>query len=316
VGSLVGAALAVLALVFAGASRDLLLLLALLLPGLLVQDTARVVMLASERPSRAAVNDLGWALLQACGLGLLLASGHDSGELLFLAWAVAGAVCGVLGCLQLRIRPAIRRGAAWLHEHRGLGGSYAIESVAFAGSTQLTTLVVAGVGGLAAAGALRAGQAIYGPASVLLLMLRIAGIAESRAALAVGRNELRRMVRFLGAGGAAVGAIILAAVLLLPDEAGRWLFGDTWALASVLLLPLGLQKVVTGYSVGAFAGLRVIKAARLTLMLRLLTALLTFAGGVVGAFIASAEGSAYGLFVGTLLGVIPMRIALARLMSR
>jgi O-antigen/teichoic acid export membrane protein len=294
---------------------ELLLLLALALPALLVQDTTRVVHIASGHPSRAAVNDLAWALLQASAFVALAVADRQDIRLLFLAWAVPGVACAALGCVQLRARPSTVAGLGWMKEHRRLGGSYALESLAYAGSNQLTTLAVATAGGLPAAGALRAGQSIYGPANVPLLMLRLVGIAEARAAIVRGRHELRAMVRYLGAAGTAIGAAVLVAVLLVPDSLGRWLFGETWMLASALLVPLGLQKIAIGYSAGSFAGLRVLQAARLTLMLRTFGALTTFSGGVVGAIVASAEGCAYGLLVGSLAGIIPMRVTLWRLMD-
>ncbi|KFF58158.1 hypothetical protein JF66_20675, partial [Cryobacterium sp. MLB-32] len=92
-----------------------------------------------------------------------------------------------------------------------------------------------------------------------------------------------------------------ALAMFLPDSAGIWMLGDSWASGSSLILPLVLATAAGGLSYGATSALRAMQKAKLSLNLRLLTAPPVVAGialgalwyGAVGALIAAAVGALF-----------------------
>src|SRR5664279_3188948 len=74
-GTLGGLAAAVAGLLVGGVVGPPLIAVGIVMPGLLMQDTCRMIFFAQAMPKLAAINDTVWALVQFSVIGLLIAGG-------------------------------------------------------------------------------------------------------------------------------------------------------------------------------------------------------------------------------------------------
>ena len=104
----------------------------------------------------------------------------------------------------------------------------------------------------------------------------------------------------------AVGVIAwgLSIMFLLPDELGTRLLGALWEPAMALIVPTTLAFAGIGLMNGAAAGLRALAAARRSLRATLLCACAYLTGGVGGALVGDAAGSAWGIAAATATGAV------------
>lgn len=285
------------------------------LPGLLLQDHWRYVLLAAKQPQKAFANDVAWALVQLLAVTTLALTDHLTLGLLVLAWGGAANVAALVGLLQVRVRPRMCRAAQWLREQGDLAGRYAAEGFAFQGATQATVFFVAAVAGLAAAGSLRAAQTMFGPLTVLALSVRLALVPE---AVRAASRSLRRMTRLVLAAAALFATVTAAwsvAVLLLPDAAGKALLGSSWALAVPLLVYVAVDRLANALSIGPFLGVRGLADSRRSLRARVVVAALTVLGGMVGALVDGARGAAIGAAASSLISIVVWGYAFLRALA-
>ncbi|MGH2652950.1 MAG: hypothetical protein ACRDHV_01190 [Actinomycetota bacterium] len=271
------------------------LLLAISLPGLLLQDSWRYAFFTWGQGRKAFLNDLVWATLLFSALGLLTISGRASVRSFILAWGASAAAAAILGMAQARMVPHLRSSISWLREHRDLGPRYLAEFVSVNGAFQLTMYAVAGLAGVAAAGFLRGGLILLGPVMVLYMGTRLVAIPE--AARLLGRSAVRfrkaiRGISVLLALGAAAWGVLL---LLIPEGLGETLLGASWTGAQKLIPPFITMFVAQGFQVGAFIGLRSLAAAKRSLKARLIEGGLTLVAGMLGAGLGGSVGAAWAL---------------------
>ncbi len=290
--SLVGAAST------SGPLQRTLLALAVTLPGLLVQDAWRYAFFLQGRGGKAALNDLVWALGLFPALIVLTGAGALSSSVAFLTWGGSGTVAALVGTIQARTLPRPGRAPAWWRAHRDLGPRYVGEFVAF-GAYQLSVLAVSAVAGLGAAGALRAGQLLMGPITVLFAGVGLVAIPEAARLAAISVARLRRATAGLSWGLAATAGMWGAAVAVLPGDVGRGIFGPAWGPAHSIVVPLVLVMVGLGATSGAHMGLRALGAARRGLRARTVAAVLVVGLTVGGAALDGVRGAAYGMAVAT-----------------
>lgn len=305
-----GLASGLLALVAAGFAdqtlRLALLALALLLPGLLVQDALRYLFIALSRPNLAFANDLLWALLQVVLVGAVLFAGRDGVDELIAAWGVAALLAALVGLVQLRTWPRLDLAIGWFREHGPIWPRYLTEFVATMGAWQITLLAIGAVGGLGLLGGLRAAQVLYGPLHVVNYGARLAVVPEGvrdRAAGAAGAAGLTRAVSRAAGAMAGVAVIWTVAVVVLPDSLGRTLLGDSWAEAAEVALPFGLFMVLQALIGAAVIGLRIVVAAGASLRAALQTALVLVALAVGCAATGNIVAVGWGLVIAALFGV-------------
>lgn len=293
---LVGAA----ALAFVpGPTAAALVLLGLVLPLVLTQDTARYCFSALGVPHLALAAD---TVRLAAALPALAALPHGAGAARMVAvWGLSALPALVLSVLLLRPRVRGVRAAdlgPLRYLRRGhLGQRFVVE---FAVSGATSQLAVLGLGLFAtplAVGALRGATTLFGPLNVLF------NAANSFGPPLLDRlGGRRRAVR-----AAAVLAVVLAAVAggwaaalcALPAWAGRDLLGATWASAAGVLPATGAQYAVMALGVCGLLTLRVL-SPRATLCVQVVFSLASTAcmlagyrvGGVIGAAVGLAAGSA------------------------
>lgn len=303
-GALASVGALVAALVAGPSTLGSFLALAVVFPGLLLQDHWRYVFFAQGRPRSAAANDLVWVAGQA--LALLLVFRHDDTPSVFslvLAWGVGASAGAVFGTFQAGARPATPVSTSWLRKHRDLIPQFVLDFLLMAGGIHITFYGVAVVAGLADAGGLRAGQALFGPIGLLLAASRTFALPEAVRRRRASAVDLWRFGRQFGMALASLALLLAIPICLLPDSFGEALLGDAWAHARPLLLPLSILTAARGATVSPLVGLRALEAANRILLARIAFSPLLLLAGITGALVAGAVGAAWGLAAVQTLGI-------------
>jgi O-antigen/teichoic acid export membrane protein len=296
-GVLGGGLLAAGAVLAPSGLRTDLLILAVLLPALVLQDFLRFAALARAEPVKAAETDGAWLVLQLAAIAAITATGLWAPATVLAAWLVPGALSGVIGCGVLRIRPRLGGGADWLIRHGSIGARFAVDNIVAQNSGWLLLVALAVIATPEQVGYFRVAQAAFMPATMLYGGLRLAIVPELIRLRAEDLRIFHRVVRVAAVMFCTTSAIWGLALWFLPARPGRALFGESWALAHDLILPLMINVVAGGLSMAAFAGIRACGDARGSLRTRLHVAVLTFGVSVVGAILGSATGAAFGLAI-------------------
>ncbi len=305
VGVVGGLACVVAGLLLPSAIGGGFLVLGLGLPGLMLQDSFRFAFFACGRGRAAFTNDVVWTLLLVATLGVLHATGAGSASVCLLVFGATATLAAVVGALQARVVPRPVRIGSWLRTHRALSFRYLLENVSQSMAAQIRSFVVGGVVGLAAVGYVRSSEILMGPFLVLLMGLSQVAVPEASRALAAGPDRLRTFCLRLGAvqAGAAVlwGAVLLTVFPLGP---GRALLGDIWGPTSHLIPPITLTVCAASFITAANAGLRATGRARRSLRAQLVNATLYASLGSVGAVVAGATGTSWGVTVAQSIGAL------------
>ncbi|MEU3623433.1 hypothetical protein BS329_28735 [Amycolatopsis coloradensis] len=268
--------------------------LGIVIPTLLLQDAWRFTFFAAGHGKKAFVNDVVWGIALIPAL-FIAHRWFDTVVAFILAWGLSGAVAAGYGALQAGVRPDPRGTLEWLKRHRDLGARYVVENVSNAGSTQLRMYGLGAIAGLASVGAVRGAELLLGPFFALLMGLSLVTVAESARVLQRAPHRLRNFCAVLGAGQAVAALLWGLALLLVPDDAGRFVLGDVWDPASQLILPVTIGIAAAGFNTGAAAGLRALGAAKRSLRAQLINSAGYVCFGLIGAFLAGASGSAWGV---------------------
>jgi O-antigen/teichoic acid export membrane protein len=300
-GILGGLASAAAALAFP-AGRAPLLVLAVCLPGLLVQEAWRHAFIAKGKPSAAFLNDVVWAI--ALVPGMLLAVTRSSGPAPFvLAWGVSGSLGALVGIAQARVLPRPRSAFTWVRDHRDLSFRAVGEFAANTGSTQLVIYAAGAFGGLSAAGALRGGQILLGPLNTAFQGIWIVSLAEFVRVLR-WRPQLFTRVAIGLSLVLAIAAVAYAAIFLaFGATLGPIVLGQTWKDARSVLLPLSVAAVAWGAWMGSTVGLRALQEFGRSLRVRSIVSAMNVIGGLIGVVLDGARGAAWGLGITYALGV-------------
>lgn len=293
-GALCGAALLPVSAVVPDGLRLPFLVLAVALPGLVLQDAWRYVFVAAGEPRRAFVNDVVWAVAQLGTIGWLVGTG-DPGEVALLAvWGASATVAALVGCRQARVVPRPAGAGRWLRRHRDLWPRLGMEFGAMTGAWQLVMFLAGAVAGLVALGSIRAAQTLFGPLNLAFLTVPLVAVPELSRQRAKGGSVLGASA-VVGGGLcllALAGGVLLAA---MPVGLGRDLLGSSFESGHALLLPMTLLLASTGVNIGAIVGLRCMGAADRSLRTRLVTAPVLVVSGAVGAVVGGAFGAAAAL---------------------
>ena len=283
---------AVIGLTIGGTVGGWFLLFALLTPGLLLQDSARVLLLAGRRPRRSFESNVVWAAVQtAFSCAVYFTTQSASG--FFIAWGIGGAASAVYGLARLGVVPNPIGGIVWFRRFRGVSAGWAFEYLATAAPAQVLTWGIGGIAGLEELAAYRGALVLIGPSTVLLGGIRLVGLPAA-AALKEDPAALQELILRVEVA-LVVGALITTLPLVvLPDGAGAVLLGDSWAGVEDVLPFVVLDRIAAATSVASVIALRVGHAHKQLLMLRLSTAVAGVALGIGGAIWDGAVGAAAG----------------------
>lgn len=278
-----------------GDLRTSLMLMALILPALLVQDAWRFVFFAQGRPARAAGNDLIWTVVQ---VGLLIAAGL-AGPITIPraigAWGVAAAVAAVAGALQAGCVPNPARFRTWIKDNKVVGAVLSGDLVARGVASQASLFAVGAIAGLASVGHIRAGLLLFGPLFALIQATVPFAVGECVRLKQDHPQRLAAAALWLSGTLGAAGLVLGGALLLLPDSWGRALLSESWEGTRVLLPAMTGLAVAAGVVVGPAVGLRAIPALRRLLVVSLVLGPITIAFAAAGAVWGGATGASWGL---------------------
>lgn len=287
--------------------------LALVAPGMLLQDSWRFAFFAAGAGHKAFVNDVVWAVTMIPLL--LLASLHGTVWGFVLAWGGASLLAAGCGWLQSGIVPHFAGVMDWLRQHKELGSRYLVENVSNSGASQLRMYGLGAIAGLADVGALRGAELLLGPFLALLMGLNLVAVPEAARVLRSAPERLARFCLTLG-GVQAIAAATWGAILLflVPDALGRLALDDVWEHAQPLILPVSLSVTGAGVVAGAAAGLRALGAAPRSLRAQLVASAGYLGFGLVGAWLGGAVGMSWGsttaMWLGAGLWWLQLRAAL------
>ena len=285
-------------------SPQILIVIGVLLPPLLLQDTWRTILIAGGRPEQAFLNDLLWTALQLVVVPVLLVSGVVTATPYVAVWGVSALAAALLGVRQVRRRPTMSGIPAWLREHQETSKYLLAQWVAVLGATQVAFVALAAIGTVEAVGALRAALTLLGP-------LNIIGMAATSFAVPeMVRRRLDRRQLQLAALALSVGLVLVDALwggllLLLPQDAGVALLGETWAGARDALPGMVVFTCAIGATVGAAAVFRAVDQTRYIFYCSAVLGPLMLGLSVAGQLLAGSQGAAWGFALAAVL-VIPM----------
>jgi hypothetical protein len=280
-------------------------ILAITLPFLLLQDAARVALVAGRRARDALANDLMWCVL-FLGIAILRPFSQIGVSIEVLVyWATTGCLAAGMGLFQLHVLPSLKTGIKWILQHRDLGVPYLAEFTIVTGSQQMLLGMVAMVSGAASVGALKGAQLLLGPVNMLFTPAVLVGVGPAvQSRSQSGEAGLKRFCIRISTILFGLGLFWTLALLLIPDGVGRSLLGLSWAGAQPLLVPIGVSVALAGSAVGALVGLRSLAAATCAVRVRFVVGLLMLFSGIVGAILWGAMGTAIGLAVVSGIGII------------
>ncbi len=290
-------ATALIGVVVSGSVGSSLLALALVMSALLVQDSCRMALFTIGKPSRAAAIDAIWTVAQFILIAVAIITGrqHDV-WLLILLWGASAGLSALVGLALLRLRPDLRGGLAWFEAQRHLTRYLFPEYLLGLGAAQLGLVLVGVVATAEAVGSLRAAQVLLGPLGILgAAALQFAVPEMSSRPQMTGQHR----ARFALGVNAVLGSITvgyLALLLLMPDWVGAALFGDSWAGAALVLLPMGLASLASCQSYGPTAVLYAMGRAQWTFRISLFKGPLTLIALLTAAAVWAAPGAAWALF--------------------
>ena len=298
-----GAGCVVFGLATSGPIAQAFIALGITMPGLLLQDAWRYAFFARGGGAQACLNDVIWAVVMFPAVAVLIATRHTSMTWLTLGWGGAGAVAGLVGVLQARVRPRPALATAWLRAQRELASRYLGEFSAMSGARQLSFYAVGAIAGLAAAGAIRGSQILLGPIQVLQNGVRLVAIPEAVRLAKTSARRMRAACNLLSVGLSAVGFLGGVVVYFLPTALGEQLLGRTWPSAHAVAIPMGVMFAGGGISTGAVVGLRGLAASERSFAARLIVSVLQVVATVGGAFLGGAVAAAWGLAIGVWAGI-------------
>ena len=303
-GLAIGACVIAAAAVLKGAAGAAFLALGLTLPGLLLQDSWRYSFFALGRGSQAFLNDMVWVVTLFPALVLLRRTGHADVFWLVFAWGATACVGAAVGPWQARIAPKLPGAWGWVSRHRDLGPRYLAENLSSSIGAQLQTYGISLISGLAILGYVRAANTIMGPMTILFAGMALFSLPEAARIL---RRSPRRLPLFCMLISAALAAAALAwGVILLvtiPRGLGAWLLGPAWQPTYPLLPPQILYFIALALCLGSGAGVHALGAARRSLRVVFISAVLQVVFSLVGAVADGAFGAVTGMAIAQWISV-------------
>jgi O-antigen/teichoic acid export membrane protein len=291
--------------------RSVLLAMGVLLPGLMLQDTWRTIFVSRGTPSQAFTNDVLWIVLQILSIGLLLVLSVDQVVWYLLAWGGAALGAAIYGIRQAGVMPRLRLTKPFLLNHRDVSAPSLAYALAILGANQVAFIVIAAVASVEAVGALRGAQTLLGPLNIVGFALTAFAVPE------IIRHDLSKR-------GLATVALVLSGImvvvdltwgailLVLPEEVGVQLLGDTWPAARAALPGMVVFTAAIGATVGATAVMRALARLKYAFWTSAMLGPLVLSLSVLGAWLVGAPGAAWGFATAALLVIPPAWWLLAR----
>jgi O-antigen/teichoic acid export membrane protein len=292
-----------------------LLVVAILAPGLALQEFWRVAAFSARRARTAFANDGVWALGQVAAFAVVATTTPTPASCMF-AWGIGAWIAATAGIWQLSVLPQPGSGALrWARDRARIGAWFTAVSVVFALGSFGVAVIVAATTGTVGVGLFRTVQNLFGPVQLLVIgaesvylphLVRVLDRANESGIDTSIRYSTLMSVSVLG-----YGALLLFAA---HELLGR-VFGDAFAAGSALVLPLSIAFTLDAVAMGAVAQLRARAAGGRLFMSQ--AAATTVKLVAVGAFVgvAGLDGAAWGVVIGSAVGAIAMWTQVALVLS-
>ena len=219
----------------AGSSKYMLPL-AVLTPGLLLNEWMRNYFFTTLRPAGACLMDIAWLLMLLVFVIFFSNKFHSHSTMAtFLAWGSSGGAVALGSLAVKRLIPSLPNSIHFIRSGWSITRVLLAEASLVAFQLPLLMLILSCEAGLSAVGALRGGLTLLSPLTIfsagvdLLLFPRLAVAAKHR------NCSFDQMLRVYWVGMFAVTGLVSAAVLAIPDRVGTDLLGPTWAGAKSVL---------------------------------------------------------------------------------
>jgi O-antigen/teichoic acid export membrane protein len=187
----------------------------------------------------------------------------------------------------------------WIPSTRDIGYRFLAEFSIGNGTSQLLLWLVSLTAGILAAGALRAAQLLLGPPRIVVQAAYSAIVPEG--VRLHRRHPEKFWLAVVGCAVVLAGANLIwgGIFVIIPEQFGRALLGDSWASAKSLIPILALGAAAFGAQTAAIAALRVFAAANRSLRARVIAAPISMFVAILGGAVAGAEGAAIGIAAGS-----------------
>ena len=309
VGVALGALCLVAGITVGNELRAPLTVLGCTFPLLLVQDVGRVLFFASRTPRNAALNDGLWAILQLGAIAAILNSDNHAVWRFALAWLGAGAVCGLVALLQLRVLPSFRLGVG----HVGRTFTWNLPlfwNFALTSGPQYAVFAIAPlVSSFRELGLARAAFVPFGALGIILQSTSLV-LFPTLAGLGLGpaKRVAARASGLLGSLTVAMGAIVLA----IPEPLGVKLVGEDWSATRPAQLAFWALLLAQALGIGPTSALRSLGRANQLVKVRLISLGPVLALGIALSWWLGAPGTVAAIAVGEAMTTIGSTKALRR----
>jgi hypothetical protein len=267
------------------------------LPLLMLQDFLRYVAVARSRPSVALVSDGSWtAILLGLFCYQILAVRPADARVCAGIWVLGLArALAVLVVAGLAERPRARGLLGWVgadRRHAQLAG----DALLSGGGPIVFLSLVGLVSGTTVVAALRGASTVFGPFNTLLNALTLALVPEVRR-----RRHARGGHLLVGTTAAVGGGVLvfgLVVALLLPENVGAAVLGDTWPLTRRILLATAVEYVGITMLTAGIVWCRAKNRVDVALRLQAVQwAALLLAGTLCSALFGTARAVAVGIAI-------------------
>lgn len=210
--------------------------------------------------------------------------------LTLVVWAAGGAACGYSAAIRARLPWA----PGWPRDRNEsrAAAAFSLDYLVGSGGSAITTLLAGVAVNSLVVGALRGAGTLLGPVNLIASTARSLVIPALARATSTPAGELRTATRLTLMLGLGITPLLIL-VQAIPARWGEWLLGDTWSVASAVLLPIAVESLFALIGSVPSAGHRAAFAGRRTLILRLSVGVPRPFVVVGGALLWGAPGAAW-----------------------
>jgi O-antigen/teichoic acid export membrane protein len=278
------------------------LAIALLAPGLVLQEFWRVASFAASRAKTAAANDGYWAIGQIVAFGILLLTKHPTAPQCLLAWGAGAWLAAGLGVLQLSVIPRVNLAAVrWARKWGRIGAWFTLAGTSFSMSMLIVAVIIGADFDRTAVGLFRIVQLMFGPVQLFTIAAGAVFMPHLvRVMKATRANGIRLVVLFsllLASLFTVYGVVLLVTAHFVLVT----FFGGAYAGAGALVLPMLISYTIDGASSGADAHLRVRELGGRIATVQVAASVARVGGVAVLASLYGLRGAVWGLVVGSVV---------------
>lgn len=252
--------------------RALMIASAVVLPVVVVQDTARFVLLAASRARSAAGIDAVWA--GSLMLALIMWAQTDGGLTASVAMALwgGGAAASLLPVARDRwARPDVRGSRLFLADVASSGWRFAVDNGLKVIVRLAVLMYVASMLSIVAVGALRGAQEVLGVMRPLLVAFPTVLVPVGVRAARSGASRVRRICLGMSVGLVGLVGAWCVVVMLAGGVVGPILLGQTWPSAQPAVPPTAVATMLAAMAVPFSFGLRALNSPEGAMRARLVS---------------------------------------------